>query len=124
MMEIIYTPQAPNPIGPYSQATKMQNMLFCSGQIAIEPENGQFLQENINLQTEQGCRNIQAVLRSAGLELKHVVKTTCFLVESEDFVPFNEVYGRFFAHSPARSCVFVQGLPKGAKVEIEVIAAF
>lgn len=120
-METVYTNKAPNPVGPYSQAIKYSNMLFCSGQIAINPETGE-LSGDVEKQTEQVCKNIEAVLKAAGHDFSNVVKTTCFLTSMKDFPLFNTVYEKFFISKPARSCVAAAELPKGALVEIEVIS--
>ena len=120
-MEKIYTSKAPEAIGPYSQAIKVGNMIFTSGQIALTPE-GKFLDTDIKTQTRQVCENLKAVLESAGAKIENVVKTTIFLADINDFNDVNEVYGEYFSHKPARSTVAVKELPKGAKVEIECIA--
>ena len=120
-MEKIHTSSAPEAIGPYSQAIKVGNMIFTSGQIALTP-NGEFLDEDIKTQTKQVCENLKAVLNAAGADIKNVVKTTIFLADINDFGAVNEVYGEYFSHKPARSTVAVKELPKGAKVEIECIA--
>jgi len=120
-MKKIHTPNAPEAIGPYSQAIKIGNMIFTSGQIALTPD-GKFLDEDVKTQTKQVCENLKAVLKAAGAELKDVVKTTIFLSDINDFNEVNEVYGEYFSHKPARSTVAVKDLPKGAKVEIECIA--
>ena len=120
-MEKIHTTNAPEAIGPYSQAIKVGNMIFTSGQIALTPD-GKFLDEDVKTQTKQVCENLKAVLKAAGAELKDVVKTTIFLADINDFNAVNEVYGEYFSHKPARSTVAVKDLPKGAKVEIECIA--
>jgi len=120
-MEKIHTTNAPEAIGPYSQAIKLGNMIFTSGQIALTPD-GEFLDEDVKTQTKQVCENLKAVLKAAGAELKDVVKTTIFLADINDFSAVNEVYGEYFSHKPARSTVAVKDLPKGAKVEIECIA--
>ena len=122
-METVFTSNAPAPIGPYSQAILANGMLYCSGQIALEPATGEFAGGDITAQTAWVCENIAAVLGAAGLGLADVVKTTCFLTTMGDFTAFNEVYGRYFPAKPARSCVAVKELPKAALVEIEVIAA-
>ena len=121
-MNIIHTDDAPKAVGPYSQAIEAGNTLFLSGQIAIDPKAGDIVAKDIAGQTEQCCKNIEAVLKEAGAELKNVVKTTCFLADINDFAAFNEVYGKYFSHKPARSCVAVKDLPKGALCEIEVVA--
>ena len=120
-MEKIYTNQAPEPVGPYSQAIKVNGFLYCSGQIAIDPINNQFIDGNIQEQTLQVMKNIKAVLTQAGYEFNDVVKTTCFLDDMNNFGAFNEIYANYFTSKPARSCVEAK-LPKGAKVEVEVIA--
>ena len=120
-MEKIYTNSAPEAIGPYSQAIKVGNMIFTSGQIALTP-NGEFLDSDIKTQTKQVCENLRAVLKAAGANINDVVKTTIFLTDINDFGEVNEVYGEYFSHKPARSTVAVKELPKGAKVEIECIA--
>lgn len=122
MSKIIYTKKAPEPIGPYSQAILTNNILYCSGQIAINPETSVFLGGSIEQQTIQVIKNISEILKVADLGFKNVVKTTCFLADMGDFAKFNEIYGRYFVSNPARSCVAVKELPKNALVEIEVIA--
>ena len=121
-MEKIYTKNAPDAIGPYSQAVKCGNMLFTSGQIAINPETSQVEATDIEGQTEQVCKNLCAVLEAAGTSLEKAVKTTCFLSDMADFAAFNEVYGSYFTNKPARSCVAAKQLPKSVLVEVEVIA--
>lgn len=121
-MEKIYTKNAPEAIGPYSQAMKVGNMLFTSGQIAIVPESSQVEATDIVGQTEQVCKNIKAILTEAGSSSNKVVKTTCFLADMSDFAAFNEIYAKYFTSKPARSCVAVKTLPKNVLVEIEVIA--
>ena len=121
-MEKIYTKNAPDAIGPYSQAMVTGGLVFTSGQIAIDPESGAVEATDIAGQTEQVCRNLSAVLEAAGSSLEKVVKTTCFLAEMSDFTAFNEVYGRYFTGKPARSCVAAKALPKGVLVEVEAIA--
>lgn len=117
MKKIIFTGNAPPPIGPYSQAVLINGTLYCSGQIAADCLDG-----GIATQTEAACKNISAVLQAANMELHDVVKTTCFLADMAYFGEFNEVYESYFSHKPARSCVAVKELPKGALVEIEVLA--
>ncbi|MEO1958256.1 MAG: RidA family protein [Nautiliaceae bacterium] len=119
-MQKIYTKKAPEAIGPYSQAVKVGNMVFTSGQIALTP-SGEFLDADVKIQTKQVCENLKAVLGAAGCEISDVVKTTIFLTDINDFLAVNEVYGEYFSHKPARSTVVVKELPKGAKVEIECI---
>lgn len=121
-MEKVYTKNAPEAIGPYSQAVKCGNMLFTSGQIAINPASAQVEATDIVGQTEQVCKNLCAVLDAAGTSVDKVVKTTCFLADMADFGAFNEVYGKYFVSKPARSCVAVKTLPKNVLVEVEVIA--
>ena len=121
-MEKIYTKNAPDAIGPYSQAVKCGNMLFTSGQIAINPTSSQVEANDIVCQTEQVCKNLSAVLEAAGTSFEKVVKTTCFLADMADFGAFNEVYAKYFVSKPARSCVAVKTLPKNVLVEVEVIA--
>ena len=122
MKKIILTDKAPAPIGPYSQAYFIENTLYCSGQIAIIPESGEFLNGTIEEQTHRCCQNIKEVLCAAGLTFENVIKTTCFLANMSDFAKFNDVYGQYFVSKPARSCVAVKELPKNGLVEIEVIA--
>ena len=121
-MEKIYTNNAPDAIGPYSQAVKVGGLVFTSGQIAIVPESMQVEATDIAGQTEQVCKNLCAVLEAAGTSIDKVVKTTCFLFDMNDFAAFNEVYGKYFTSKPARSCVAVKTLPKNVLVEVEVIA--
>ena len=120
-MKKIYTNKAPEPVGPYSQAIIANGFLYCSGQIAINPENNEFINGDIIEQTNQVMKNIEAVLTEAGISFDNVIKTTCFLDDMKNFGAFNEIYAKHFTSSPARSCVQAV-LPKGAKVEIEVIA--
>ena len=121
-MNIINTEKAPAAIGPYSQAMKIGNLVFTSGQIPINPESGNVEATDIKGQTKQICENLKAVLEEAGTSLEKVVKTTCFLQNMEDFAEFNEVYASYFTGKPARSCVAVKTLPKNVLAEIEVIA--
>lgn len=122
MKKVISTPNAPTAIGPYSQAIETEQFLFTSGQIPIDPAVGEITADTIEGQAEQVMKNIAAVLEEAGLDFSHVVKTTCFLADLNDFAAFNEVYGRYFPEAaPARSCFAVAGLPKGAKLEVETI---
>lgn len=121
--EIISTDRAPGAIGPYSQAVKAGNMVFCSGQIPIDPQTGEFVSENVAEQTEQVFKNLMAVLEAAGTNLGDVVKTTVFLADMNDFTVMNEVYARYFGENkPARATVQAARLPRDARVEIEVIA--
>ena len=122
MINKISTDKAPKAIGPYSQAILCGGMLYTSGQIALSPESGELVGENIAEQTEQIMKNLSAVLEAAGTSFKNVVKTTCFLADIADFAVFNEVYGKYITSAPARSCVAVKSLPKGALAEVEVIA--
>lgn len=121
MKKIIYTNNAPEPVGPYSQAILVNNTLYCSGQIAINPKNGELILNSIEEETEQIMKNIQAVLSEAGFSFEDVAKTTCFLDDMNNFSKFNEIYAKYFTSKPARSCVEAK-LPKGAHVEVEVIA--
>ena len=121
-MQIVHTPLAPAAIGPYSQAVKVNGMVFTSGQIALVPETGAVVEGGIKEQTARICENLKAVLAAAGSSLEKVVKTTCFLADMADFAAFNEVYGSYFTGKPARSCVAVRTLPKNVLAEIEVIA--
>ena len=121
-MEIIFTENAPQPIGPYSQACLVNGTLYCSGQIALDAKTGEFINGNVVEQTEKCITNISEVLKSAGLGFENVVKTTCFLSSMSDFAQFNSVYEKYFISKPARSCVAAKELPKGALVEIEIIA--
>ena len=121
-MEKIYTKNAPEAIGPYSQAVKVGNLLYTSGQIAINPASGAVEATDIVGQTEQVCKNLSAVLAAAGVGMENVVKTTCFLADMADFAAFNEVYAKYFVSKPARSCVAAKTLPKNVLCEVEVIA--
>ena len=121
-MKVIHTDQAPAAVGPYSQAIEANGVLYCSGQIAINPAEGKIVATTIEEQAEQCCRNFEAVLKEAGTDMSHVVKTTCFLAEIADFKAFNEVYAKHFISKPARSCVAVKDLPAGALCEVEVTA--
>ena len=121
-MNYIYTKNAPDAIGPYSQGMVVGNLVFTSGQIAINPASGTVEAATIQEQTEQVCKNLSAVLKTAGSSLENVVKTTCFLSDMADFAAFNEVYGKYFVSKPARSCVAVKTLPKNVLVEVEAIA--
>ena len=121
-MEIIYTKDAPEAIGPYSQAIKVGNLVFTSGQIPINPATGAVEATTIEAQTEQVCKNISAVLTAAGSSLEKVVKTVCFLSNMDDFAAFNAVYSKYFTGNPARSCVAVKTLPKNVLVEVDTVA--
>ncbi len=121
-MEKIYTKNAPDAIGPYSQAVKVNGLVFTSGQIAINPATGNVEAETIEGQTEQVCTNLKNLLEASGSSLEKAVKTVCFLADMNDFSSFNEIYGKYFTEKPARSCVAVKTLPKNVLVEVEVIA--
>ncbi len=121
-MEKIFTDKAPEAIGPYTQAVKAGNLVFTSGQIAINPESGAVEASDIAGQTEQVCKNLSEVLKAAGTSIENAVKTTCFLADMGDFAAFNEVYGKYFTGKPARSCVAVKSLPKNVLCEVEVVA--
>ncbi|MEE1018939.1 MAG: Rid family detoxifying hydrolase [Acutalibacteraceae bacterium] len=122
MSEKVYTKTAPDAIGPYSQAVKVGNLVFTSGQIAINPASGAVEADTIEEQSEQVCKNLTEVLKAAGTSIDKAVKTVCFLKEMSDFAAFNEVYGKYFTSKPARSCVAAKQLPKDVLVEVEVIA--
>ena len=122
-MEKIYTDKAPAAVGPYSQAVVINGMVYTSGQIALDPATGELVGETIKEQTEQVMKNLMAILEAAGTKPEKVVKTLCFLTNINDFAAFNEVYAKYFTEKPARSCVGIQALPKGAICEVEVIAA-
>ncbi|MCR5761439.1 MAG: RidA family protein [Sphaerochaetaceae bacterium] len=120
-MKVIDTKNAPGAIGPYSQALVTSSLIFTSGQLPVNPENGS-MPEGIKAQAEQSCKNVGAILAEAGSGFDKVVKTTCFLAEIADFAAFNEVYAKYFVSKPARSCFAVKDLPKGALCEIECVA--
>jgi 2-iminobutanoate/2-iminopropanoate deaminase len=122
MANKVQTQNAPAAIGPYSQAVICGNLVYTSGQIGIDPALGEITGKDIREQTEQVMKNLTAVLEAAGTSCKKAVKTTCFLSNISDFAAFNEIYGKYFTEKPARSCVAVKDLPKGALVEVEVIA--
>lgn len=122
MLEITNTKKAPQAIGPYSQAISFGNLLFTSGQIALDPTSGVLVGEDIKEQTIQVMKNISALLEENNINFKNVIKTTCFLADMADFQVFNEVYSKYFVSKPARSCVAVKELPKNALCEVEVIA--
>ena len=125
MKEIINSTKAPAPIGPYSQAVKSNGMLYVSGQIPINQESGEIINENIDVETEQVMKNLGFILEEAGLAFKNVIKCSIFVSDMGDFQKINEVYGRFFeSNPPARETVEVSGLPKGVNVEISCIATF
>lgn len=121
-MKIIETSAAPKAVGPYSQAVKVGNLIYTSGQIPIDVQSGSLVEGCISIQTERVIENLKAVLNAENIGLEKVVKTTCFLKNINDFAEFNKVYEKYFVSRPARSCVEVANLPKGALVEIEVIA--
>ena len=122
MSKIIYTKNAPDAIGPYSQGIVTGGLLFTSGQIAINPATGAVEAVTIEEQTEQVCKNLGALLEAAGTSYEKVVKTTCFLADMGDFAAFNAIYGKYFVSKPARSCVAVKTRPKNVLCEVEVIA--
>ncbi len=123
MSEIISTNDAPGAIGPYSQAIKAGNMIFCSGQIPIDPATGEFVSNDVSEQTEQVFKNLIAVLKAGGASLGNVVKTTVFLADMGDFAAMNDVYAKYFSdNKPARATVQAARLPRDARVEIECIA--
>ena len=123
MKEAVFTARGPKPIGPYSQAIKANGLLFVSGQVALDPQSGEFVGSDVRQQTERVLENLKAILEAAGSSLKHVVKTTVFLKDMNDFPAMNETYARYFSSvPPARSTVQAARLPKDALVEIDVIA--
>ena len=124
MKQSIATTAAPQAVGPYSQAIAVGNLLFCAGQIPLDPQSGELVAGDVTAQTERVCENIRAILAANGMSFGDVVKTTVFLLTMEDFAAMNAVYARHFPEPfPARSTVAVAGLPRGARVEIEVTAA-
>lgn len=118
----VHTDKAPAAIGPYSQAMVVGNLVYTSGQIPLDPVSGEMVGETVTEQAHQVCKNMKAVLEEAGSSLENVVKTTCFLADMADFAAFNAVYAEYFTGHPARSCVAVKTLPKGALVEVEAVA--
>ncbi len=120
-MKMINTEKAPGAIGPYSQGFEVNGIVYTSGQIPVDPENGQ-VPEGIAAQAEKSCQNVGAILEAAGTGFEKIFKTTCFLADMGDFAAFNEVYARYFISKPARSCVAVKTLPKGVLCEIEAMA--
>ena len=122
ILQKVATNKAPQAIGPYSQAIICGDMLFTSGQIPLCPETGEMVGATIEEQAERVMKNLSAVLEAAGTSFDKVIKTTCFLANMEDFAAFNGVYAKYFTEKPARSCVAVKTLPKGALVEVELIA--
>ena len=124
MKDVVLTDRGPKPIGPYSQAIRTNGFLYVSGQVALDPKTGEFVGTDIRQQTERTLENIKGILEAAGSNIHHVVKTTVFLKDMNDFAAMNEAYAKFFTQAPpARSTVQVARLPKDALVEIEVIAA-
>lgn len=123
MNQTVYTEKAPEAVGPYSQAVVAGNLVFTSGQIPIDPATGAVVEGDISAQAEQSCKNVGAILKAAGADFEDVIKTTCFLKDMNDFAAFNAVYAKYFTEKPARSCVAVRELPKGALVEMEAVAA-
>ncbi len=121
-MKTVETKNAPAAIGPYSQAKVSGNLVFVSGQIPVDPASGNAVGDSIELQAEQSCRNVGAILEAAGSGFDRVLKTTCFLADIRDFAAFNAVYEKYFLSRPARSCVAVKDLPKGLLCEVEAIA--
>lgn len=122
-MNKIHTDKAPAAVGPYSQAIKINGMVFTSGQIALDPATGEIVGTDIKTQAHQVMKNLMEVLKAAGTRQENAVKTTCFLSNMDDFAAFNEVYAQYFTEAPARSCVAVKTLPKNVLCEVEVIAA-
>lgn len=122
MINKIYTEKAPKAIGPYSQAIMVNNVIFTSGQIPVDPVTNEVSGNDIASQAEQVMKNLSAVLAAGGATFDNVVKTTCFIADMEDFAEFNKVYAKYITSAPARSCVAVKGLPKGVLVEVEAIA--
>ena len=120
-MKVIDTKNAPGAIGPYSQAFEVNGIIYTSGQIPVNPADGE-VPEGIAAQAEQSCKNVGAILEAAGSGLDQVFKTTCFLADMGDFAAFNEIYAKYFTSKPARSCVAVKTLPKGVLCEIEAVA--
>ncbi len=120
-MNIINTDKAPAAIGPYSQAVSVNGLLYTSGQIPIDPATGNMVEGDIRVQAEQVMKNLMAIVEAAGADVNKTVKTLCFLKSMDDFAVFNEVYARYFPGKPARSCVEVSKLPKGALCEVEII---
>ena len=121
-MEKIHTEKAPAAVGPYSQAMVVNGLVYTSGQIPLDPATGELVGTTIEEQAEQVMKNLVAILEAAGTKSEKVVKTLCFLTDMNDFAAFNEVYAKYFTEKPARSCVGISSLPKGAICEVEVIA--
>ena len=123
--EVVFTPQAPEAVGPYSQAIKQNGLVFCSGQVPLDPSSGELLGGSVADQTRRAMDNLRAVLEAAGSSFENVVKVTAYLVDMNDFAEFNGVYGEYFSSDPpARATVGVAALPKGARVEVECIATY
>lgn len=120
-MQSVETKKAPGAIGPYAQAQVTGKLVFTSGQLPVNPESGE-MPSTIEEQAKQSCENVKAILEAAGTDMTHVVKTLCFLADINDFAAFNKVYADYFTNSPARSCIAVKDIPKGALCEIEAIA--
>ena len=121
-MQKIHTEKAPAAVGPYSQAVVVNGLVYTSGQIALDPVTGELVGKTIEEQAEQVMKNLTVILAAAGSKPENAVKTLCFLTDINDFAAFNEIYARYFTEKPARSCVGIQALPKGAICEVEVIA--
>ena len=121
-MKKIYTEKAPAAVGPYSQAVEINGLVYTSGQIALDPASGELVGTTVKEQAEQVMKNLVEILVAAGTKPENTVKTLCFLTDINDFTAFNEVYEKYFTEKPARSCVGIQSLPKGALCEVEVIA--
>lgn len=121
-MNKIHTDKAPAAVGPYSQAIRINDIVFTSGQIPLDPSTGTIVGNDITAQTEQVMKNLMEVLAAAGTKQENTIKTTCFLSNMDDFAAFNEVYAKYFTEKPARSCVAVKSLPKNVLCEVEVIA--
>lgn len=122
MSNKVQTNKAPKAIGPYSQAVVVGNLIFTSGQIPLNPQTGVLMGNDIKEQTHRVCQNLKAVLEASGSSLENTVKTVCYLSDMTNFSEFNEVYAQYFTQKPARSCVAVKELPKGALVEVDVVA--
>lgn len=122
-MKVVATEKAPKALGPYSQGYVYNGIFYSAGQIAINPEVNDVEKDDIAGQTEQVCKNLGELLKAAGTDFDHVLKTTCFLADMADFAAFNEVYAKYFTSKPARSCVAVKTLPKNVRCEVELIAA-
>ena len=121
MKKVITTDKAPKAIGPYSQAIEIYSTLYCSGMIPVNPKTNELVENDIEIQTKQIISNIDALLKEAGYNKDDIVKTTCFLSDINNFAKFNKIYGDYFTSKPARSCVAVKDIPKGALVEVEII---